>query len=114
MDLDIKKVGKTYIVKPLSKNIDVTVSTEFKSKFSDLFKNKDKLFIMDLGEVHFIDSSGLGVIISLFKSIKMENGHLVLCHINSPVLSLFEITRMNQVFDIFDTEKKAIDFINKS
>ncbi len=65
--------------------------------------------MLDLGKVLFIDSSGLGALISCLKTIKGLEGELVLCRISNPVNNIFKIIQMNHVFDIFNTKKDAVE-----
>jgi anti-sigma B factor antagonist len=57
--------------------------------------------------VRFIDSSGLGAIVSMLKLIGRE-GDLVLCGVTDPVMSLFKLTRMDRVFQMFPSEHDAL------
>lgn len=111
MDLSITKEGLITIVKPLSKNIDATVTTDFKSRITDLIMMENKLFIFNLSNVDFLDSSGLGALISIFKNITLQKGELVLCNLQKPLVSLFKITSMNQVFKIANDENEAIQIL---
>lgn len=62
--------------------------------------------ILDLAGVSFMDSSGLSVLISAYKSIRAKGGDMVLLGLTPTVQSLIELTRLQQVFEIF-TEKAA-------
>ena len=64
--------------------------------------------ILDLAEVGFMDSSGLSVLVSVFKAARLKNGDVVLLHLNPTVRSLVELTRLHQVFSIFDDETMAL------
>lgn len=64
--------------------------------------------ILDLAEVGFMDSSGLSVLVSVFKAARAKSGEVVLLHLNPTVRSLIELTRLQQVFSIFDDEATAL------
>jgi len=64
--------------------------------------------IIDLNEVRFIDSSGLGVLVSGFKNASARNGVLLLCSMQPQVKSMFELTRLHRVFDIYATSDEAL------
>lgn len=64
--------------------------------------------ILDLAEVGFMDSSGLSVLVSAFKAARLKSGDVVLLHLSPAVRSLIELTRLQQVFAIFDDEAAAL------
>jgi len=64
--------------------------------------------ILDLAEVGFMDSSGLSVLVSVFKAARLKSGDVVLLHLTPNVRSLIELTRLQQVFSIFDDEAAAL------
>ncbi|MDS4026209.1 MAG: STAS domain-containing protein [Candidatus Contendobacter sp.] len=64
--------------------------------------------ILDLAQVSFMDSSGLSVLVSAFKAARAKGGDVALLHLNSTVRSLIELTRLQQVFPIFDDEATAL------
>ena len=64
--------------------------------------------ILDLAEVGFMDSSGLSVLVSVFKAARAKSGDVALLHLSPTVRSLIELTRLQQVFPIFDDEAAAL------
>ena len=64
--------------------------------------------ILDFSNVQFLSSSVLGLLIRISKKIYEQNGQLMLCDINPKILSIFKITRLNEVFDIRDNLREAI------
>ena len=107
MQIQDKKVGNILILKPSEKRIDASVATDFKGKIIDLINAGNKRIVLNLAGVDFIDSSGLGAIVSSLKAIGNE-GDLVICGISETVMTLFRLTRMNRVFQIFSTEDEAL------
>ena len=65
--------------------------------------------VVDLNEVDFIDSSGLGVILSCYRHLQTAKGDLKLCRMKESVRSLFELVRMHRIFEIYDTSEEAIE-----
>ncbi|MFO1425210.1 MAG: STAS domain-containing protein [Candidatus Competibacteraceae bacterium] len=63
---------------------------------------------LDLGGVGFMDSSGLSVLVSAFKAARLKNGEIALLKLAPTVRSLIELTRLQQVFPIFDDEAAAL------
>lgn len=112
MELQQTHSGNVLIVKPLEKRIDAATATEFKEKLSEWIGSGNRRIVLNLSEVDFIDSSGLGAIVSGLKKIG-NDGNLVICTVREPVMSLFRLTRMNRVFDIFASEDEAVGALSK-
>jgi anti-sigma B factor antagonist len=88
--------------------IDANNSEELKIEVRQLFENGTKDLIIDLKEVLFIDSSGLGVLVSGYKNASTRHGSFKLSSLQAQVKSMFELTRLQRVFDIFMTVDDAL------
>jgi anti-sigma B factor antagonist len=88
--------------------LDANNSEELKAELHRLFGSGTKELVMDLKEVLFIDSSGLGVLVSGYKNASTQHGSLKLSNLQSQVKSMFELTRLHRVFDIFTTVDDAL------
>jgi anti-anti-sigma factor len=60
--------------------------------------------VIDCENVSFIDSSGLGALVLVFKTLKEVHSRMVICSINEQVRILFELTGMDKVFEIFPSQ----------
>ena len=69
--------------------------------------------VFDLSNVEFVDSSGLGSILSCLRLLNASGGDLKLCHMRKPVRVLFELVRMHRVFDIAETLDDAVKAFQK-
>jgi anti-sigma B factor antagonist len=107
MIIEDNKVGPLLVVKPIEKRLDADSSRYFKEKMADFINHGQAQILLNLSEVEFIDSSGLGVLLSLLRNLG-ERGNLVLCGITENVMSLFRLTRINRVFQIYPGEAEAI------
>lgn len=107
MQIEGKKVGDLLLVTPLEKRLDASAAADFKGKIVDWINAGNNRIVLDLSQVEFVDSSGLGAIVSCLKTLG-GNGDLVICGIRETVMSLFQLTRMNRVFQIFPTETEAL------
>ena len=107
MRIEDKKIGEILLVKPLGKRIDAPSAPEFKSAMLNWIDTGYTRILLDLSEVDFIDSSGLGSIVSTLKAIG-DKGDLSICGLKETVMSLFRLTRMDRVFQIFSTEEEAL------
>lgn len=66
---------------------------ELKQKILDALESGDRRFLIDFSDTGYIDSSGLGVLVSLSKKIREVNGELRLAGLNEDLLTLFELTK---------------------
>ena len=112
MQLHQNKMGDVLIVRPLERRIDAATATEFKEKMSEWIGAGNRRIVLNLSEVDFIDSSGLGAIVSSLKKIG-NDGDLVICSVRETVMSLFRLTGMNRVFDILSSEEEAIGALSR-
>jgi anti-sigma B factor antagonist len=80
----------------------------------DLLKKGHKQILLNLGEVHYIDSVGLGTLISVFTTMRKQNGELKLLNLTDKVNGLMQVTRLYTVFDIRNDEAKAVKSFSKT
>ncbi|KOP26743.1 sulfate transporter [Hapalosiphon sp. MRB220] len=68
---------------------------------SNLLDSGTEILLIDLKEVNFIDSSGLGSLVSAMQMVRSANAKLFVCSISDQVKMLFELTKMDRIFQIF-------------
>lgn len=73
-----------------------------------LLSENKRYFVLNLAGVDYIDSSGLGQLISIWTSIRNKNGHMTVLSPTKRVQRLFDITRLNTVFQILENENDAV------
>ena len=112
MQVEDRKEGKILVVKIYDKRIDSTIAYEFKEKMSEFIARNNEFIILNISEVDFVDSSGLGAIVSSLKMLGGK-GDLVICGIKDTVMRMFKLTRMDKVFGIYDTEEEAITALSQ-
>ena len=88
--------------------LDAHNSGELKAQMLNLFEEGKTNLVVDLQEVRFVDSSGLGALVSGFKNASARNGNLKLSGLQPQVRSMFELTRLHRVFEIFPTVQEAL------
>lgn len=82
---------------------------QIKERIRDLLADGQRKILLNLGDVSYIDSAGLGALISSYTTVKRENGKLKLVNLTKRIQDLLAITKLITVFDTYDTEKEAID-----
>jgi anti-sigma B factor antagonist len=80
----------------------------------DLLSKGQKQILLNLGDVHYIDSSGLGVLVNAFTSVRKQGGELKLLNLTNKVRDLMQITKLYTVFDIMDDEAVAVKSFGQS
>jgi anti-anti-sigma factor len=80
----------------------------------EVVKQRGRTVLLDLKDVDFIDSSGLGLVVALLKNSRENGGNLILCNLADQAQSLFELTKLNKVLSIFATENEAVSRAAKS
>jgi anti-anti-sigma factor len=88
-----------------SGRLDVTTAADFRRQVNDIASsaNPPKYLLVNLQDINFMDSSGLGALVSALKSIRSSSGDMVICGANDQVQMLFELTSMTKIFKIYAT-----------
>ena len=109
MNLICEKKDAVTVIFVKEERLDAHNSGELKSELAGLFDRNEKNVLVDLREVRFIDSSGLGALVSGFKNAISHHGSLKLSGLQPLVKSMFELTRLHRVFEIFGTAEEALE-----
>lgn len=88
-------------------NLDAGNVGAFKEEIQHLVKQLTRV-VLDMQGVKFIDSSGLGALISCLRQLKARQGDIRLCQMSPSVAALFELMRMNRVFGIHASCNDAV------
>ncbi len=108
MNLFIEDKGVAVLVAVQEERLDAHNSGEFKNQILRLFEEGKNNLIIDLQAVRFVDSSGLGALVSGFKNASSRSGSLKLSGLQLQVKSMFELTRLHRVFEIFTDVDEAL------
>jgi anti-sigma B factor antagonist len=106
MRFEESKIGNVFIAKILESRITADVASRFKQDLIEYVAMGNQTIVLDLSDVTFIDSSGLGAIIGSLKTMGGER-ELVLCGARDAVSSMFKLTRMNRMFRMFRNREEA-------
>jgi anti-sigma B factor antagonist len=104
-----RDVQNEVLVVGLQGSLDVSIQSEFKDELSKLAKEGDNDLILNFSEVSFIDSSCLGVLVSMSKALREDKGDIKLVGLSDDVRSIFQITRLDRVFEIFKELDTAVN-----
>jgi anti-sigma B factor antagonist len=109
MNLKIEEKNDIVVIRVKEERLDAHNSGDLKLEMNRLFGEKRKNILVDLEDVRFIDSSGLGALVSGFKNAISNQGNLKLASLQPQVKSMFELTRLHRVFEIFPSSSEALD-----
>lgn len=98
----------TLILEVTSKFIDASNCTEMRSSFHSAMEDQ-KNVVIDLSKVDFVDSSGLGVLLSCLRHANDSGQRLALVGLADSVAALFELVRMHRLFKIYETKEEALN-----
>src|SRR5512133_1488083 len=109
MNLKTEAHAEVMVIIVREERLDAHNSDDLKVEMNRLFESGTKNLVIDLKEVRFVDSSGLGALVSGFKNASTRQGSIKLCSLQAQVKSMFELTRLHRVFDIFQTIDEALE-----
>jgi anti-sigma B factor antagonist len=75
--------------------------------------SENKRIVLNLGDVTYIDSGGLGTLVALYTTARGAGGTIKLASLTKRVGDLLQVTKLLTVFDVFDNEKQALDSFSK-
>jgi anti-anti-sigma factor len=64
--------------------------------------------VLDIGKIEYMDRSFIGALVAGLKNVLSKGGEMALINVNNDVMSLFELTRLDKVFKIYDSKEEAI------
>lgn len=92
----------------LTGRLDLASGSVLKDQVKELLGKEMISIHLNMANVEFINSSGLGVLVSIMKEIRLNKGRLTLSNLASYVLEIFEITQLSHVFEIYVTDDEAL------
>jgi anti-sigma B factor antagonist len=101
--------GRTVIVLTPVGRLDITTAWQFRLKLQDCISRISSHVVVNLGQVNFIDSSGLTSLVAGMRDADRVKGSFRLCAVHSEAKLVFEVTMMDSVFEIFETQAEALE-----
>jgi anti-sigma B factor antagonist len=107
MEIAVEKTGDVAVVQIPVEELDASNASELKRDIGPVL-DANKKVVLDLSRLRFVDSSGLGAMLSCLRQLTGRGGDLRLAGMSKPVRALFELVRMHRIFDIYATKEEAI------
>lgn len=105
MQINVVENQGTAVIRPMGQRMDLQVAGEFRAALLELIQVGHTRLVVDLEDVNFIDSSGLGALVTALKTVKLRNtdGDIRLANVRPPVVALLEIIRLHRVFSSYSS-----------
>lgn len=114
MDLGHETLQDVLVITPHSATLDAKDAPDFKEKVINLIgQQTTHNVVLDLHQLNFIDSSGLGSFLSVLRTLHTQGGELKLARMNKPIRTMFELVSMHKIFEIFNSTEDAIRSFKK-
>ena len=107
MLLKLTHAGAVLIVAPSDRQLDAGNARRFRDAMG-LILEKHRTVVLDLSSIEFIDSAGVGTLVSCLQAACRHQGHFRLCGLSRPVSALFDLMRMHCVFEIYNNRDEAL------
>jgi anti-sigma B factor antagonist len=107
MDIEVSQSSGVTLVIPKG-DLDMGTADQVKRTLTELIEKGQSKLVMDLGDVAYIDSSGLGALVAAMKQARAVGGNLKLCSLQEDVRSIFEMTRLIKVIAVHSDRQEAL------
>lgn len=107
LGLQVDESRSPYTVLSVKGEVDVYSAPRLREKLVELVSDGHRQIVADLEGVDFLDSTGLGVLVGAMKRLRVANGTFGLVCSKEPLLKIFRITALDQVFPIYPTIEAA-------
>ena len=108
MGMKVTTVNDIVVFEPRGSLIGGQETDELKSKAKELVEKGTRKLVIDLGGVNYINSTGIGVLVSIHSSYSAAKGRVKLCNMARGVQNVFVITKLTSVFDVEETRDAAV------
>jgi anti-sigma B factor antagonist len=105
--LSVSKEGGIHVV-AIQGSLADEGNLQAKEAFLHLLNEKPQRIVVDLSQMDYISSSGIGLLVSVLRRCRQAGIWMGLASLRPEIFELFKLTRLNQVFEIFDTRAAAL------
>lgn len=108
MDYTVEHIAADRAVVSLSGRLDAGATPEVKSRLKKIAIERAAHLVLDMGRVDFIDSNGLGGLVAVFKTVREQQGSMVLASVTEPVRAALELTYLDRIFVLAENRESAL------
>ena len=107
MRIKTDKVDGILVVMLMEGSMDASAAPEIKQRVLDFIGRGDKNIVLNLSRLRFMDSTGLGAVISILKALGRD-GYLGLCCVPESIMDIIRLTRLDRALKIYPTQETAL------
>ena len=107
MDLQIEKRTNVDVLKYKGR-LDVNTAENFRNKANETINSGGLRLAIDFADITFVDSSGLGALVNILRTANQKGGDVKLFSLKPEIRMVIELTRLNKVFQIFNSEEETV------
>ncbi len=108
MTIEERRIGPVVVLDLAGKLVAGTVAGQLRDKINSLVMQEERQILLNLGEVSYIDSNGLGELVSSHTTVTRHGGRIMLVNLTTKVQDLLAICRLSTVFETVDSEADAL------
>lgn len=101
-----------FIVLQPQGGFDMQSGKVLEKQMADLIPQTHYFLVIDLGQVYFMDTSGLSALMRGFSTARSSNCRLVICNLQASIRMIFQLTQLDSVFEIFESYEAALTTVN--
>lgn len=110
MEIEHATKNNIFVITLDADRLDAKDAAQFKQNVLDLInQTKKHQVVFDLNKLNFIDSSGVGIFLSILRFLNSRGGELKLAGITQPVRTILELVSMHKIFEIYKTADDAVN-----
>lgn len=110
--MEIAIIDECIVKITMPEEVELTISQDLKRKiYENTFEKGYKKVLLDFSKTKYIDSTGLGIIVAIHKQSLMNAGAAAIINLDNNIKSLFKMTALDRILNIFDDEESAVGFL---
>ncbi len=106
--MKVEEVNGITVIVPELRQIDMNNSPKFRKDLEECLKDRTRV-ILNLGNVNFMDSTGLGIIVAALRNMNQIKGRMILCEASKAVKVLFEMVRLSHITNVYKDLDEALE-----
>ncbi|MGM0501260.1 MAG: STAS domain-containing protein [Bacillota bacterium] len=110
MKISVETKEHTLIIK-LAGTFDLHTAVYFKQEINNYLNRKIKGLILDLEDIEFIDSSGIGAVLSIYKKMEKKRGKIAIINVNPNLKRIFELSGILKIINLYPSQQLALQNI---
>ena len=108
MEIEVEKKHVGAVIKLKGNITGIPDDSKFNNAIQNLIAEKNKHIVVDFGEISYVNSTGLGIIVRGYHAVKAVGGNIKLASPNKKMQNLIELTKLDTIFDVYESVDEAL------